>query len=94
MQKMLEKLPNPELKKLKAQAQRLEPMVKVGKAGLSEGFLKQVNETLNQHELIKLKFDEFKEQKKELAPKIAEQTASHLVHQVGNVIVLYRKKEG
>ena len=90
---MLEKLPNTELRKLKAQAQHLEPIAKVGRAGLSEGFMKQLNENLDQHELIKVKFDEFKEQKKELAPKIAEQTGSHLVHQVGNVIVLYRKKK-
>ncbi|MBA4150805.1 MAG: YhbY family RNA-binding protein [Verrucomicrobia bacterium] len=89
---MLEPLPNPQLRKLKSQSQRLEPMLKVGKAGLSEGFLKQVNESLAQHELVKIKFENFKDEKKELAPKIAEQTSSHLVHQVGNVIVLYRAK--
>jgi RNA-binding protein len=51
-----------------------------------------VDEALALHELIKIKFSEFKEQKKELAPQIAEKTSSHLVHQVGNVIVLYRQQ--
>jgi RNA-binding protein len=35
---------------------------------------------------------EFKEQKKELAPQIAEKTASHLIMRVGNVMVLHRPK--
>jgi RNA-binding protein YhbY len=30
------------------------------------------------------------EQKKELAPKLAELTGSHLIMRVGNVVVLYR----
>lgn len=89
---MLEPLTNPQIRKLKATAQLLEPMLKVGKAGLSEGFVRTVSEVLDQHQLVKIKFAEFKEQKKELAPKLAEQTNSHLVMRVGNVMVLYRPK--
>jgi RNA-binding protein len=65
---------------------------KVGKAGLSPQFLQSVDEGLKHHELIKVKFDEFKDQKKELAPVLAEKTSSHLIMQVGNVVVLYRRK--
>ena len=43
-------------------------MLKVGKAGLSDGLVRSVDATLAQHELVKLKFVEFKEQKKKLAP--------------------------
>jgi RNA-binding protein YhbY len=39
-----------------------------------------------------VKFDEFKEQKKELAPQLAEKSGSHLVTRVGNVVMLYRPK--
>lgn len=88
----LEKLPNSVLRDLKARAQRLEPMVKVGKAGLTDGFLKNLDEALNHHELVKVKFADLKDQKKELAPQIVEKTNSHLVMQVGNVVVIYRKK--
>jgi RNA-binding protein len=87
---MLTPLSNPELRKFKAAAQLLEPMLKVGKAGLSEGFLRSVDTALAQHELVKIKFAEFKEQKKELAPLLAEKTASHLIMRVGNVVVLHR----
>jgi len=38
------------------------------------------------------RFVEFKEQKKELAPLLAEKTASHLIMRVGNVMVLHRPK--
>jgi RNA-binding protein len=90
----MQELTNAEIRKLKARGQLLEPMFKVGKAGLSEAFLKSVDEALSHHELIKVKFAEFKEEKKTLAPLLAEKTASHLVMRVGNVAVLYRKKVG
>ena len=89
---MLEPLTNPQIRKFKAAAQRLEPMLKVGHAGLSEGFVKTVSETLAKHELVKIKFADFKEQKKELAPQLAEKTGSHLIMRVGNVMVLHRPR--
>ena len=91
-QQMLEPLTNPQIRQFKAAAQQLEPMLKVGKAGLSEGFLRSVDMALSQHALVKIKFSEFKEQKKELAPELAEKTASHLILRVGNVMVLHRPK--
>jgi len=89
---MLEPLNNSQIRKFKAAAQRLEPMLKIGKAGLSEGFIRSVDLALAQHELVKIKFAEFKEQKKELAPQLAGKSGSHLVTRVGNVVVLYRPK--
>ena len=89
---MLAPLNNSQLRKFKAAAQLLEPMLKVGKAGLSEGFLRTVDTALSQHELVKIKFAEFKEQKKELAPLLAEKTGSHLIMRVGNVLVLHRPR--
>ena len=89
---MLEPLTNSQIRKFKAAAQLLEPMLKVGKAGLSDGFVRTVSEELSRHELVKIKFVEFKDQKKELAPQLAEKTASHLIMRVGNVMVLHRPK--
>ena len=85
-------LNNSQLRRFKAAAQHLEPMLKVGKAGLSDGFIRSVDDALSQHELVKIKFAEFKEQKKELAPLLAEKTASHLIMRVGNVLVLHRPR--
>ena len=56
----------------------------------TDAFIQSVQEQLARHELIKLKFAQLKEQKKELAPILAEKTSSHLVARVGNVLVLYR----
>ena len=85
-------LPNKFIRQLKAQAQKLDAVLKVGKQGLSDEFLKSVDEVLKHHELIKVKFVEFKTERKQLAPMLAEKTASHLIQLVGHVAVLYRAK--
>jgi RNA-binding protein len=85
-------LTNTQIRDLKAQAQRLKATLKIGKEGLSPQFLAALDEVLKHRELVKVKFDEFKEQKKELAPQLAEKSGSHLVTRVGNVVVLYRPK--
>ena len=85
-------LTNAQIRRLKAQAQQLNATLKIGKEGLSPQFLAALDHELNHRGLVKVKFDEFKEQKKELAPQLAEKSRSHLVTRVGNVAVLYRPK--
>jgi RNA-binding protein len=89
---VVEKISGPELRALKARAQSLKPMLKVGKDGLSPAFLKAVDDTLKHHDLVKVKFEEFKELKKELTPKLAESVSANLIMAVGHVIVLFRRK--
>jgi RNA-binding protein len=90
---MLEPLSNAEIRRLKAAAQLMEPMFKIGRAGLTESLIETVSEALLRHELVKIKFVEFKEQKKVLAPLLADKTGSHLVMRVGNVMVLHRPRK-
>ena len=85
-------LTSAEMCKLRSTAQLLKPVLKIGKLGLSPEFLKSVEEALRIHGLIKIKFADFKEEKKTLAPQLAEKTSSHLVTLLGNVVVLYRPK--
>ena len=85
-------LTNAQIRACKAQAQRLKARLKVGKESLSPQFLAALDDALKHHELVKVKFDDFKEQKKELAPQLAEKSGSHLVTRVGNVAVLFRPK--
>ena len=89
---MAEELPGRELRMLKARAQSLKPMLKVGKDGLSPAFIKAVDDTLAHHDLVKVKFEEFKEQKKELGPKLAQSVSANLIMAVGHVVVLFRRK--
>ncbi len=83
---------NAEKRDLKARAQRLEPIVKLGHGGMSDAFLRGMDEALTLHGLVKMKFSDHKEEKKTLAPEIAERTGSTLVMQVGNVAVFFRPK--
>lgn len=85
-------LTNPQIRELKARSQRLKAVIKVGKEGLTPQFFAALDQALTRQELLKVKFGDFKEQKKELAPQLAEKTGSHLILRVGNVAVLYRPK--
>jgi len=82
-------LTNPQLSKLKGMGQLLEPVLKVGHAGLSDGFIASLDKALTDHELVKVKFSDFKDQKKTLSPQLAERSGSRLITRVGNVAILY-----
>lgn len=86
-------LSNAQKRDLKARAQKLDPVVKLGHAGLTPAFLQSLDVALTQHGLVKMKFSDFKEERKELAPRIAAETKSELVMQVGNVAVYFRAPE-
>lgn len=88
---MNEPLPNNVIRKLKSLAQKLDPMVKVGQAGITAGFLANLEQALALHELIKVRFDAFKDEKKTLAAQMAEKTGSQLIWIVGHVAVFYRQ---
>lgn len=77
--------------RLKSMGQLLSPVVHVGKGGLTDALVATVDQALKDHELIKVRFEALKEQKKALAPELAGRTGSKLVQRVGNVAVLYRE---
>jgi len=78
---------------LRSQAHHLDPAVMIGKNGLTDAVIASVDESLEAHELIKVRFVERKEEKKALAPVIAEKTHSHLAGMVGHVAIFYRQHE-
>ncbi|MBL9137155.1 MAG: YhbY family RNA-binding protein [Verrucomicrobiales bacterium] len=86
------RLPGPALRRLKSLGQLLKPVVHIGKSGLSDALMASVDQALADHELIKVKFDALKEQKKILVTELASRSQSHLVQRVGNVAVLYRQQ--
>ena len=85
-------LPNATIAKLKSLAQRLEPVLVLGKLGVTDGFVRSLDEVLGLQELVKLKFGAFKEERKQLGPQLAARTNSHLVWIVGHVAVFYRQQ--
>ena len=86
----MSELNNATIRDLKARAQLLKPTLRVGKDGLSPQFIAEVEQTLQHRELIKVKFEQFKEQKDELSKLLAERTTSHLITRVGHVAVFFR----
>jgi len=87
----MKKLTGANRKYLRSIAQHLKPLVQVGKAGVSEALIGAVNDALDQHELIKCRFTEFKDQKKALAPQIAERANCEQVGMIGHVAIYYRE---
>ncbi len=80
-------------KELEKAAHDLQPVVIVGGAGVTEGVTKMVDDSLAAHELIKIKFNEYKDEKVELTNKLCQDCDATLVRIIGNVAILFREKE-
>lgn len=78
---------------LEKAAHLLSPVVIIGSAGLTEGVIEMTENSLAAHELIKVKFNEYKDEKKDLTQKLASKTNSTLVRLIGNIAILYREAE-
>jgi RNA-binding protein len=78
-------------KKLKAIAHGMKPVVQIGKKGLTDDVVKAIDAALSDHELIKVQFVDFKEEKKELVGDITERTSATLVAIIGHRAILYRE---
>ena len=91
----MEKLKGYQKKYLRGLVHGMKPLVFVGQKGLSSGVTQAVNASLEKHELIKVKFSDFKEksQKKEMASVIEKQTASELVGMIGHIAIFYRQQK-
>lgn len=78
---------------LEKAAHDLQPVVIVGGAGVTEGVISMVVNSLKAHELLKIKFNEYKDEKVELTQDICSQCNATLVRIIGNVAILYKEAE-
>ena len=90
---MTMELTSKQRKILEKAAHDLQPVVIVGGAGMTEGVIQMADKALADHELIKVKFNEYKEEKQELTTELSEKTNSTLVRIIGNVAILFREAE-
>lgn len=76
----------------RAKANSLEPLFQLGKGGISDAFIEQVNGALNTRELIKFKvlLETSPITPREAANEVAEKTGADVIQVIGGVIVLYR----
>lgn len=81
------------LKELKAQSHNLAPSIMVGKAGITEQTIAEINAQLKKKRLIKIKLlMSAREEMKQQARDLAAQTESKLIRQVGGIIILYKER--
>jgi RNA-binding protein len=86
----MEKLKGSQKKNLRAQAHHLKPVVIIGSKGLTGQLVSSVENALADHELIKVKFGEFKESKKEISVELSKVSGSELIGLIGNIAIFYR----
>ena len=78
--------------RLKSIAATTETILQVGKGGVGEQLVKQVDDALTARELVKLRvLETAPEELEELAQALAEATGSQVVQVIGRRLVLYRK---
>lgn len=79
-------------KYLRSQGHHLDPVVMIGKNGLNEAVLEKINNSLESHELIKIRFLEYeRSEKKTMCGKIESVTESECVGQIGHVALFFRE---
>lgn len=78
-------------RKLKSLAHHLDPVVMVGQKGITESLSKAVDKALLDHELIKIKFVDFKDEKHKLTGEIISSVGAGLVGIIGNIAIIYRE---
>jgi RNA-binding protein len=76
---------------LRGQGSLIRPNIFVGKNGLAEQVVKAIDEALDDHELIKVRFLEFKEEKKNLSADIEKLCNCEMVGMIGHVAVFFRR---
>jgi len=76
---------------LRKLAHDLSPVVMVGKNGINASVEEAVNQALISHELIKIKFIDFKSSKKDLTLLLTEAVGADLISLIGNIAILFRQ---
>ena len=79
--------------RLKARAHALEPLVRIGQAGVTPQVIAEVDRALTAHELIKVSIAvDDREERAALGSTLAERVDAAPVHRVGKIVILWRPK--
>ena len=78
--------------KLRAEANGLDHIFQIGKEGITDAVVAQLEDTFNTRELFKIKvhLESAPETPKEMAIKIAEATGCDIIQVIGGTIVVFR----
>jgi len=78
---------------LKGRAHRLNPVVMIAEAGLSESVLTEIERNLAAHGLIKIRvFNADRDEREQLLAELCAATGAQPVQHIGKIFVVYREK--
>ncbi len=89
----MNKLKGYQKKYLRGMAHSLKPIVFIGQKGMTDAVNREMNIALDTHELVKLKFLEFKEKKQkiDIINRIEEKTHCRMAGMIGHIAIFYRQ---
>ena len=77
---------------LRALGHALDPLVQLGKHGLTPGALRAIDEAIGHHELVKVKLlTECPEDRDDVAERLGADLKAEVAQTVGRMILLYRR---
>lgn len=79
----------------RAKANSLEPVIQLGKEGISDNLITQIDDTLDARELIKIRvhLETAPKTPKELAQELGSILEAEVIQVIGGIIVLYREAD-
>lgn len=84
-------LSEPQKRQLRKLAHEMKPLIIIGNAGFSEGVANELEQTLEHHELIKVRVNAGdREERDAMIAAILEKSRAQLVQRIGHIAVLYR----
>lgn len=82
---------------LKKEAHDLEPIVRIGKEGLTENIVKSLLDAIDSRELIKVKIlqnlDTDKNEAREIAEDLSNKSGAELVGVIGKILIFYKENK-
>ena len=77
---------------LRGRGHTLKPVVSIGNAGLSKAVLREIELSLEHHELMKIKIGGAeRDERKKIITRICDQFDAELVQAIGHIALIYRK---
>lgn len=78
--------------RLRGEANTLEPIIQIGKDGITDAVIAQMEDNFNTRELFKVRvhLETAPETPKELAAKLAEAVKCEIIQVIGGIIVVFR----
>ena len=77
---------------LRGRGHTLRPVVSIGNAGLSKAVLREIELSLEHHELMKIKVGGAeRDERKQIITRICERFGAELVQAIGHIALIYRK---